>query len=76
MIEWVQVKGGRDPFSRITLMRRKLYQCQRCEWCGTHAKGPQARLFQYGYERDGLATRPEPVKGLFCSISCMRSYHG
>ena len=44
-----------------------------CDWCGcTNARG---NLFAYWVEQHGIYTRKRPIKGNFCSIGCMRSYH-
>ncbi len=61
----VQVRGGRDPFARTTLMRRKA--TGKCWWCGNPAK------FEYGQESDGINTRIEWTGGAYCSISCWRA---
>ena len=64
---------SRDPFARENTIRRKVHTKCTCAWCGNTR--PDGALFQYGVHRDGLYTRPEYQRELFCSISCMRIYH-
>ena len=47
-----------------------------CEWCGnvSHDHNGKARLFKYSREDDSRSDI-HYVDGLFCSVSCMRTYH-
>lgn len=65
---------SRDPFARSELHREsvKPYFGQTCAWCGNlNARGT---LYQYRIESDG--GRTSYIPRFFCSVSCMRSFHG
>ena len=66
----------RDPFARQTMFRETVFTRETCAFCGNVKRTPKGRTYLYRYyvENDGIRTRPEPVKGLFCGIDCMRSY--
>ena len=61
----------RDPFAREEIHRRSEGTSQTCHWCGQSRPG--GRLFKYWVESD--SGRVSYIRGLFCSIGCMRSYH-
>lgn len=61
---------SRDPFARTTLIRVQFRIYTECAWCGTK----QAPIFGYRILHDDGGE--DIIKGLFCQISCMRSYHG
>lgn len=64
---------SRDPFAREEVRREAVTATlQGCRWCG--GTSGQRNLYRYHVESDG--GRRSTVPGLFCSISCMRSYHG
>lgn len=72
MSDWKQI--GRNPFARETLYRRSVSHPFGCSECGKfNGKG---RLFEYGSQTDGIATRITSHKGKFCSKSCHDAYHG
>jgi hypothetical protein len=58
---------ARDPFARVDTVREKAEGS--CAWCGQPAK------FRYGSHADGIHTRPNFQKAVFCSRSCERSYN-
>lgn len=67
---------SRDPFAREELHRQRVYPLREetCAWCGqvkTAAHG-KPFLFSYWIETDG--GRHMPIRGLFCSVECMRTY--
>lgn len=63
---------SRDPFSRTELHRTHFRGPQtNCRECGQQ---PKRGLYSYHVEHDG--GRKEHIEGGFCSISCMRAYHG
>ena len=71
----------RDPFARRTLCRENVQRSgfsgtRECSWCGGVNKA--GGLFKYHWHNDGIlcGNRDDIVPGLFCSVSCMRSYHG
>ena len=67
---------SRDPFARETLLKSNYLDSsgtKTCDWCGS--KRPDRYLYQYFTERDSINPRPVGIKGLFCSIACMRNYH-
>lgn len=74
---------SRDPFARQELHRTTVFfptsqPTPSCSWCGQYhvtKKANRRYLFVYSVERDGLYTKPEAIKGQFCSIGCMRSYN-
>lgn len=60
-----------NGFSRTSIVREKVTSKGICQFCGSHT-----RLFQYGVQPDDSASgRVNWIKGFFCRISCMRSYH-
>lgn len=63
---------SRDPFARQEIHRETIAaRAGGCAWCGNLAGNK--RLFAYRVESDG--GRRSDIRGAFCSISCMRSYH-
>ena len=65
------VQINRDPFARSTLMREVINtRIFTCRWCGSNHHG---RLFAYVVQSDD--GRKWPLRGLFCSVGCMRIYH-
>lgn len=58
---------SRDPFARTELHRASVGTGS-CKWCGSHK-----RLDHYWTESDGGRKFAHP--GLFCSVSCFRSYN-
>ena len=66
---------SRDPFARTELHRIPVHTLQTCDFCGQARKIKSTNLlYTYQIEHDG--GRKESIRGLFCSIGCMRSYHG
>jgi hypothetical protein len=64
---------ARNPFARETLTRTSVKAYGRtCTWCGSVS--PRGLLFCYHIETDG--GRKSTLTGEFCSIGCMRTYHG
>lgn len=70
-----QVRGGRDPFARTTLMResfpRRVWG-YRCAWCGNQPRVTYA----YWHESDGVYSHRarRTTASVFCGIECWRSY--
>ena len=64
---------SRDPFARKTLYRRtmKVSDSITCAWCGSTRQAHT--LYQYGTLADGITTRTEWEKPMFCSKSCRNS---
>ena len=62
-----------DAFARRSLLRDSVETSKSCDWCGRAKKA--GKLFVYSIEGDGFGARPNAIKGYFCSIQCMRSYH-
>ena len=70
--EWRYLKGTRDPFARTELLRRVFHsEFGGCDWCGNN--GYKGKLWEYQVVPDTGASRI--LVGVFCGISCMRSYH-
>lgn len=61
----------RDPFDR-TELHRETVTANSCDYCG-NGRPKSTKLFSYWTESD--AGRKFPIKGVFCSVSCMRTYH-
>lgn len=71
-----RIQTGRDPFARHTV-RRRLAPNTVCAWCGNrpHYKGvPRAGAWQYFADADS-ARGSGDIRGTFCSIGCLNSYH-
>ena len=70
---------SRDTFAR-TLFVRETYDAPRlgktCDWCGAEDGVDVPRLYRYGTARDDRPTSVDWHRGLFCSATCHRSYHG
>lgn len=71
---------SRDPFSRTEIHRRTFRPLNvgyyglaspTCDWCGQRNR--RGGLYVYSVETDG--GRRLEIRGAFCSIGCMRSYH-
>lgn len=69
---------SRDPFAREEIHRQTYRKSDNahlpkfgCHWCGNTNRW--GNLFQYWVESDG--GRKSPIRGLFCTIGCMRTYH-
>ena len=60
---------SRDPFARWELHKRLHPSNDSCRWC--EAIG---RVYQFEIHHDDK-NKPDVVRGLFCSVSCMRDYH-
>ena len=69
----------RDPFAREEIHSERFYSTHgnKCGWCGSEKATPKGRkyLYQYWIEKDSQNGRRNEIRGLFCSASCMRSYH-
>lgn len=68
---------SRDPFAREEIHRLRVYTRETCRWCGQRKQTPRTGkdfLYQYSVESDG--GRKSDIRGLFCSVGCMRSYTG
>lgn len=69
-----------DAFGRFTIYRETVFTAhataKTCEFCGNVKKTPKGTpyLYKYYVEDDGITSRKIPLKGLFCSIECARSY--
>lgn len=62
-----------DAYARQELWRTSIKRGTRtCDWCGGHAAFN--RLYQYHIEPDA-SNQKNILKGLFCSIHCLRAYH-
>lgn len=64
-----------DAFARHELVRRVSDNHSDCDWCGRQRNGSDnpRGLYQYGIRADDSG-RVNEIRGLFCSVSCMRSY--
>jgi len=80
---------SRDPFARQELHRRTVYTTtgETCKWCGNvrHTKSKNyldpndtrnnSRRFLYCYTIEDDSGRKSDIRGLYCSVSCMRAYN-
>ena len=75
MKEWIQLSGGRNSFSRTSLMRRVVDEPDPggCAWCGDFNR--YGTLFEYGVEGDDWAGRVHTDGKTYCSIGCYRTYN-
>jgi hypothetical protein len=63
---------SRDPFAREELHREQVAVTSKgCWWCGMLNRFK--KLFVYRVESDG--GRVSPIRGEFCCVDCMRTYH-
>jgi hypothetical protein len=72
MSEWVSI--SRDPFARQEIERSRcdaVHYSGGCNNCG-NLNGHNG-LFKYRVANDG--GRKNDIRGKFCTIGCMRSYH-
>ena len=69
----MRIHISRDPFARETLTREsfKPRPGQDCSWCGN--LNGYGTLFRYFVEPDSGSDYE--IKGAFCSVSCLRTYH-
>lgn len=67
-------KISRDSFARQELYKEYYGSGKAgvgsCDWCGA-----KNRLYRFYYEYDDRG-RIGTIKGIFCSVRCMRNYHG
>ena len=71
------ITTGRDPFARRNI-RKRLVHGTKCAWCGNrpyHKAFPRAGAWQYYVDADS-ARESGDIRGTFCSIGCLNSYHG
>jgi hypothetical protein len=69
---------SRDPFARQELVRRVVRDGDwECDWCGMsrYRKGQPAGLFEYGFDPDLMTGRVNWMKGRFCCVACLKTYH-
>jgi len=65
------IQTGHDPFARQTIRKRTV--SGDCSWCGsTNTRG---KVFQYYVDADSPRGSGD-IKGIFCGIGCLNSYHG
>ena len=74
---------SRDPFARTELHSEYVPksaliwhdQIGSCKECGNRSK--RGGLYRFHIEHDDYIAgrRNSVIKGLFCSVSCMRTYH-
>lgn len=70
------IQTGRNPFARHTIRKRKVpVDVYTCLWCGGVRQNKRGRyLWKYYYDADSLRESGS-IKGLFCNIGCLNSYH-
>ncbi len=66
------VQISHDAFAREALTREVVRTQATCSWCGNNHHG---RLFRYYVEPDRVQSQQNAIKGLFCSVNCMRTYN-
>lgn len=69
-------KVSRDCFAREEVHRRNIFTATSCDFCGSYryTKRHRSYLYEYRIETDGGSKNT--IRGLFCSVGCMRAYHG
>jgi hypothetical protein len=61
---------------RITLHKERMCNNDRgCSWCGQHKTDKKGWEYLYRYWQEGASGRKSPIKGLFCSKSCLDAYN-
>ena len=60
---------NRDPFAREETHKEPI--TGDCDWCGSQNR--YGKVWEYRIETDG--GRSNPVRGKFCSISCLHAFH-
>lgn len=68
---------SRNLFAREELHKEVVYTSCTCKWCGqikTTKKG-KSFLYQYNIQPDSIRNIVNNIEGLFCSISCMKTYY-
>lgn len=68
----MQIQFGRNPFARENIRRRRVPG--ECSWCGN--QNQHGKSWQYYVEHDEGPRHDGPIKGQFCNIDCLNSYHG
>lgn len=65
-----------DASARESLVRKVVapLSYQHCSWCGR--RNAHGKLFRYSTAPDANSARENIIIGLFCSVQCMRIYHG
>jgi len=66
-----KVQISHDGLVRESLLRECVETKETCSWCGSKRRTGK-KLFQYSVEKDD-GSSPNPIKGLFCSVSCMKT---
>ena len=68
---------SRDSFSRTELHKERVYilSTETCRWCGSVKTTKTGRRYLFAYTTETDGGRKFPVRGAFCSISCMHSYY-
>jgi hypothetical protein len=64
------IKLGHNPFARHEIHRHQIDG--KCDWCD--GQNSKAKVWQYVVTPDD-SNKPNPIKGKFCSNSCLNSYH-
>ena len=70
---------SRDPFAREELHSKRQYvysDASTCRFCGDVRRTFRGKRFLMSYFIESDSGRRSDVRGLFCSVSCMRSHHG
>lgn len=63
-----------DTFARTSIVRRNVENppASGCKWCGGFNR--RGGLYEYSVQPDSFGARERPIRGVFCSIECMRAY--
>jgi len=68
-------KISRDPFARTELHANREYTFHTCQWCGQVKQTRNGRKYLYRYEVQSDGGRVSQLRGLFCSVGCMRAFN-
>ena len=66
-----KVQISHNGLVRESLLRECVETKETCSWCGNTRK--KGGLFRYSIQDDGFGASPNPIKGLFCSMPCMKT---
>lgn len=69
---------SRNAFARTELHKfaETVQPDKGCAWCGGNKQAKSGRVYLYRFETQSDGGRKYEASGLFCCVSCFRSYHG
>jgi hypothetical protein len=67
----MRIQTGRNPFARETITKRQVDG--NCDWCG--GQNGRGKVYVYMVDVDSIRPNKNDIKGQFCGIGCLNSYH-